>query len=120
MSTWRGLRKAESVKVRRFKKALFSQADVLDNVSNFLGNTYDSGFLWDNVDEKGEMLYCSELVYKFFYSFYGESLPLKVMNFNTYREQWTRYFRGPPPDGEWGNSPADFDNSELLKDIGEL
>ncbi len=112
--------KDQKVRVRRFKEIRFSGPEVLVLVDEFAGKTYDSNFLWDNEDEKGEMLYCSELVYKFFYSFYGDSLPIKRMNFNVHREQWIRYFRGTPPDGQWGNSPGDFEKSDLLKDMGEL
>lgn len=112
--------KDQQVLVRRFKELRFKRSDLLERLPDFLEKNYDSKFLWDNADDKGEMLYCSELVYKFLWPFYGEALPIKIMNYNVHREHWIRYFRGLPPDGKWGNSPGDFEKSSLLKDVGVL
>ena len=30
------------------------------------------------------------------------------------------YFRGNIPDNEWGNSPGDFERSDLFYQVGEL
>ncbi len=82
----------------------------------FEGKKYDAAFLWDD-----ETLYCSELVSKLFQAFLRvEGLPLKRMHFVQNREAWFKYFRGKIPDGEWGNSPGDYERSDLFEKIGEL
>ena len=62
----------EKVLVRRFNERKFSYEKVVDKSLSFEGLSYDDQFLWDNVNESGEKLYCSELVYKLFYEFYGD------------------------------------------------
>lgn len=87
----------------------------------FEGMTYDSEFLWNNFDENGrEKMYCSEMISKFFQYFLHIDMPIKRMKYDKYREHWITYFRGNPPDGKWGNAPADFDRSELFYRLGEL
>jgi hypothetical protein len=82
---------------------------------------YDPYFLWDNFDDLGrEKLYCSEFITKLMEGVLPITLPLKRMHFNRNREHWERYFNGPVPDGQWGNSPADFYRSELFISLGEL
>lgn len=88
---------------------------------NFDGLKYDHDFLWNNFDENGsEKLYCSEVVTKLLQGFLGLELPMKIMKFDKNRDEWIKYFRGLPPDGKWGNAPADFAKSELLYEVGEL
>lgn len=110
----------EKVLVRRFNERKFSYEKVVDKSLSFEGLSYDDQFLWDNVNESGEKLYCSELVYKLFYEFYGELLPLKPMRYDKNRPHWFKFFKGNIPDGKLGNSPGDFERSELFKTIGEL
>ncbi len=82
---------------------------------------YDHDFLWNNFDSKGkEKLYCSEFVTKLLSGFLRVELPMKRMSFDKNREHWMRYFKGTPPDGKWGNSPGDFERSELFHEVGEL
>jgi hypothetical protein len=82
---------------------------------------YDHDFRWDNFDEGGlEKLYCSEMISKLFLGFLGIGVPIKRMKFDVNRDEWIRYFRGLPPDEEWGNSPGDFDRSELFYEVGEI
>jgi len=82
---------------------------------------YDEEFLWDNVDQfRNEKLYCSEMVTKLLSSFFQMELPLKRMKFDIKREEWIRYFKGNPPDGMWGNSPADFERSNLFIPLGVI
>ncbi len=88
----------------------------------FVGKKYDEDFRWNNFDAKGdEVFYCSELVSKLIQAFAGIEGPIKRMVFNVNRDHWVRYFQGRPlPIGEWGNSPADYEKSELFYFFGEL
>lgn len=87
----------------------------------FLGAKYDHDFRWNNFDETGrEKFYCSELVSKLFQAFVGIESPIKRMHFQSNRDQWMTYFRGNIPDNEWGNSPGDFERSDLFYQVGEL
>lgn len=112
--------KGQRVQVKRFKNIRFAPQELLESAQEFLGLSYDSSFLWDNFDAKGEKLYCSELVYKLFYAYYGEALPIKRMRYDIYRERWNIFFKGEIPDGKWGNSPEDFNLSPLLEKVGEI
>ena len=112
--------KDQDVLVKRFKNIKFDRDLLIANAQAYTELEYDSDFIWDNYDVNGnEKLYCSELVYKLFDEFY-EGLPIKRMLYDINREHWIRYFRGDPPDGKWGNSPADFDKSDLLYPVGIL
>lgn len=87
----------------------------------FEGLKYDHDFLWNNLDENGlEKMYCSEFVTKFLRGFLGIEVPTKSMKFDVNRDAWIRYFRGNPPDGKAGNSPATFEHSYLFYEVGEL
>ncbi len=87
----------------------------------FRGLQYDAEFLWNNVGADGkEKLYCSEMITKLLTSFAGMELPIKRMRFDVNRDAWIQYFRGTPPDGKWGNSPGDFERSDLFYVVGEL
>lgn len=89
--------------------------------ANFQGASYDHDFRWNNFDEEGnEKYYCSELVSKLFAQFIRLETPIKRMHFNNNRDNWMTYFRGNIPDNEWGNSPGDFERSELFYQVGEL
>jgi len=87
----------------------------------FLGTKYDHDFRWNNFDENGEQkYYCSELVSKLFQTFVGIDTPIKRMHFQKNRDYWVKYFKGNVPDNEWGNSPGDYERSELFYHAGEL
>ncbi len=87
----------------------------------FYGKKYDHDFLWDNVDESGqEKIYCSELLTKLFEAFGLESVPVKRMHFDMNPLEWEKYFKGKVPRGEWGNSPGDFERSDLFYVVGEI
>ena len=89
--------------------------------SQFENLKYDQDFLWDNYDEKGnEKLYCSEMVTKLLNKFLGVQIPRKHMMFDINREQWILFFKGLPPDGHEGNSPATFEKSNLFFQVGYL
>lgn len=103
----------EFVKQEEYLKALLKE--------EFLGKKYDHAFRWNNFDSNGDQLYyCSELVSKLLQAFLGIEGPIKRMVFKVNTDEWVRYFRGPPPVGEWGNSPGDYEKSDLLYDVGEL
>lgn len=88
---------------------------------NFEGLLYDHDFLWNNLDDNGyEKMYCSEMVTKYLRGFLGIEVKLKEMKFDINRDAWIRYFKGNPPDGKIGNSPASFENSDLFYEVGEL
>lgn len=89
--------------------------------ADFEGLKYDHDFLWDNFDQNGnQKLYCSEMVAKLLQAFLGLDPIVKRMHFSRNRESWERYFKGQVPVGKWGNSPADFERSDLFYTVGEL
>jgi hypothetical protein len=111
--------KGKSLKVMRFHKILFNPESILDETIRYDGLPYDTQFLWNNYNEKGEMIYCSELVYKIFAPF-GYDLKTKYMSFDVNREYWIKFFRGNPPDGQIGISPEDIHRSSELYTVGEI
>ncbi len=89
--------------------------------SDFNGLAYDHDFRWNNFSEDGQQkLYCSEMVAKLLQAFLGIDPIVKRMHFSHNPELWERYFKGNVPRGEWGNSPADFDRSDLFYEVGEI
>lgn len=123
-----GTQKDQKMSVRRFRNenaVEFIQNNkdifVLYYLNNFDGLKYDHDFIWNNFDENGnEKLYCSEMVTKLLSGFLRIELPMKKMKFDVNRDQWIKYFNGDPPDGKWGNAPADFEKSDLFYEVGEL
>lgn len=121
--------KNQAILVRRYRNEAIS-ADFEKDVERlgellkkeFLGLKYDPAFLWHNFDSDGnEQLYCSEFVSKLLQAFLGIEGPIKRMVFKVNTEHWLRYFQGRPlPIGEWGNSPGDYEKTELLYSVGEL
>lgn len=110
----------QTVKARRpiekFSKALVKQyAQRVD------GYPYDAKFLWRNFRGDKEPLYCSELVFKALKSagLIGRLAP-KKMHFDINTHLWERFFKGPPPHGQLGISPEDFNQSEDFYDVFEL
>jgi len=82
------------------------------------GRAFDSDYLWNNVDENGqELLYCSEMVQKTLNSVLGQPLPTRPLDFSKAWDFWLHYFRGQPPQGEPGNSPAVLAESTALETI---
>lgn len=118
----------QKIMVLRFRNEKITEAMEKDQkafmkmfVQEFEGAEYDSEFLWNNFDQNGrEKMYCSEMIAKFLHYYLGLDMPIKRMKYDKYREHWITYFRGNPPDGKWGNAPADFDRSELFYRLGEL
>ena len=87
---------------------------------SFEGLSYDSEFLWSNRDARGEKLYCSEFVAKFLNAYLPSPVETKPMHFNVDRGEWIKYFKGNPPDGKAGISPADFSRSRAFQNLGIL
>jgi hypothetical protein len=123
-----GTDKRRKISVRRFRNQKIVNA-ILENQESFIayykdnfdGLLYDPEFIWNNFDEAGnEKLYCSEMVTKFLSGYLRIELPMKRMKFDINRDEWIKYFKGPPPDGKWGNAPADFEKSDLFYEVGEL
>ena len=120
--------RGQNIKVLRFRRENISR--VLNGnqqkyaaifFQDFHHRKYDEKFSWHNLDEnEEEKYYCSELVSKLLQAFIGLETPIKRMHFNQNREQWYQYFEGNIPDGQWGNSPADFEKSDLFYAAGEL
>lgn len=87
---------------------------------NFEGLSYDNKFRWNNSDELGEQIYCSELLYKLFL-LVGMHVPkVNPMKFDINREHWERFFQGDIPDGELGIAPEDFNKDKKYTLIGFL
>ena len=104
---------------RRFIE--FDSSDVARRFhGNFEGLHYDSQFLWYNQDELGEKMYCSEFVAKFLSPYLSRPLSTKPMHYRVHREEWIKFFRGNPPDGLPGISPADFSRFPAFRNLGEL
>lgn len=90
---------------------------------NFEGSSYDSKFLWnnrDNQNNKKELLYCSELIYKLFFAVGMKTPEVYPMKFDVNREYWLKYFKGDVPDNHPGVSPAQFDDEALFEFVGYL
>lgn len=121
-------KKNHLLSVRRFKDERVVQylqdhrQELVQEFSlNYHGLEYDADFLWDNLSQDGqEKLYCSEMITKLLEGFLKIPLPIKKMNYTKNRELWIQYFKGSPPDGKWGNAPADFEKSKLFYEVGEL
>jgi hypothetical protein len=114
----RKTQKGERIKIRR---PFFVSADFYQTyLERFDGLNYDAKFLWSNFDEKGEKIYCSELVYKLFELTFMQTPRLKPMLFDINPEHWQRYFQGHVPIGELGIAPSDFDDDNLYEHIGFL
>ncbi|MES2529310.1 MAG: YiiX/YebB-like N1pC/P60 family cysteine hydrolase [Bdellovibrionota bacterium] len=89
--------------------------------SDFEGLAYDHDFRWNNFSEDGQQkLYCSEMIAKLLQAFLGIDPIVKRMHFSRNPELWERYFKGNVPRGQWGNSPADFERSDLFMVVGEI
>ncbi len=117
--------KISVLRLRREDAVDFLQEQRLEFLAYYLnefdGLKYDHDFLWNNLDEnEEEKLYCSEMVTKLLQGFLGVDVGTRRMKFDKNREQWIKYFKGNPPDGKYGNSPAVFEQSELFYEVGEL
>lgn len=124
----KGTEKNQKISVRRFVNENISaylesnQKDFTQFFKeNFEGLAYDQAFLWNNRDKDGnELMYCSEMISKYIQGFLGINMPVKRMKFDVNPEKWAEYFRGEPPEGKWGNAPADFEKSDLFYEVGEI
>lgn len=118
----------QRIMVLRFRNDKLSAAFMQNSArllnifeAHFEGRKYDHDFRWNNFDEQGnEKYYCSEMISKLFQAFIGLETPIKRMHFQKNRDAWMTYFKGNIPDNQWGNSPGDFQRSELFFPLGEL
>jgi hypothetical protein len=120
--------KDQKLKIIRFRNEQIQQDFLRRNLelqvlfeTEFNGLTYDAQFLWNNFDSNGnEKLYCSEFISKFLQASFGLETPIKRMHFEKNRDSWIKFFKGNVPDNQWGNSPGDYERSELFYEVGEL
>ena len=112
---------------REFKKYSVQQRLILEqrmlNVFNkkYLGAPFDSKYIWDNYNSKGEeLLYCSEFIAKFLDNFLTEKTITQVTSYNKHYDYWLKYFRGEVPVNELGNSPAAFSRDHRFEFIGTI
>ncbi len=106
------------VKVVRPK---FSTPNIKDLFFKKFNNlSYDSDFLWGNINEKGEMIYCSELIYKLLTP-YSYNVPEPApMRYDVNPTLWDKFFKGNTPRGKLGISPGMFDDEMFFDEIGEI
>lgn len=105
------LRQGSRIVVLRKKMKSIAKVSYLRLLKSFEGQSYDSSFLWDNIDDVGkEKLYCSEFVYKFYSKWLNRPFALtpKRMNFTKNWSEWIKFFHGKVPQGKLGISPEDF------------
>lgn len=89
--------------------------------NQYNGLLFDHSFLWNQRDQWGrEMLYCSEFIAKFLNHFVARPLLPTPMDFSLHWDFWVKYFKGAPPQGELGNSPASFETSPGWFEVGEF
>lgn len=110
--------KRQKVKVLRPK---FEVGNIeKDYLVRFDNRSYDSEFLWDNFDEKGERIYCSELVYKLL-ALYSSDIPEPLpMKYDINTDLWYKFFKGNIPFNKLGISPSMFDDEDRFELIGEI
>jgi len=82
------------------------------------GLSYDPKFLWNNFNTKGEMLYCSEFVAKFWNRLIPGLFQTKPMRYDVHPAEWKAYFApDEPPSGLPGVSPCDVWRHPAFQDI---
>jgi len=112
--------RGQSIRVIRAKENV-SSYPLKDLVKEkYIGLNYDAQFRINNFDQRGEKIYCSELVYKMFEHFQIAQPQLKVMHFDVNPDHWDRFFGFNTPRGELGISPADYERSDLFDHIGDV
>jgi hypothetical protein len=93
----------------------------ISKILEYIGNPYDSYFLWDNLINGEEAIYCSELLFKAMVPFVSfNDLSTKEMLFDVNPDLWDRFFRGQTPRHKEGISPEDFNLSSDFFFIEEL
>lgn len=118
-------KKGEPLKVMRLKdkklQAKLKRGFYQRFERDYKGIKFDPYYLWNNVDQNGrELMYCSEFISKMLEAHLEINMPIKRMQFLKNRDYWFQYFNGRIPDGEWGNSPADFEKSDLFSHVGYI
>lgn len=115
--------KNSEVVILRHIKVKNTRRNLLTLLPSFEGLSYDSNFLWDNVDEyRRPKLYCSEFVYKVYEKWLGHDFTMKTkaMNYRKYWNDWYKYFQGKIPQGKMGISPGDYLKSFEFEIVAKL
>lgn len=90
-------------------------------LKDFKGLPFDSSYRWDNFDEEGrELLYCSEFITKLLNRFLTKVIVPSPMDYTSNWNYWLNYFAGDVPQGQPGNSPADFYFSKDFKHLSKI
>lgn len=112
---------------REFKNLSASALELLEknmlDVFNekFRFAPFDSKYLWNNYSTSGvELLYCSEFIAKFLDHFLNTKTTTFPISYKKHYDYWTKYFKGPVPVGELGNSPASFSRDNRFEFIGKI
>ena len=112
---------------REFKNLSASALELLEknmlDVFNekFRFAPFDSKYLWDNFNSSGvETLYCSEFIAKFLDHFLTKKTVPFPISYKKHMDYWKKYFKGPVPEGELGNSPAAFSRDDRFEFIGKI
>jgi hypothetical protein len=112
--------RGQSIRVIR-AKADISRYPLRELVEEkYLNLSYDAQFRINNFDQRGEKIYCSELVYKMFEHFNIVQPQLKIMDFDINPDYWDRFFGFNTPRGELGISPADYERSDFFYTVGDV
>lgn len=112
---------------KEFLNLTVEQVDFMEGImldvfnERFKNAPFDSRFIWDNYNSKGEeLLYCSEFIAKFLDMFLTQKTVPFPISYDKNLEYWTKLFKGDVPHGELGNSPASFSRDERFEFIGVL
>lgn len=114
-------RPKEFVKKSKTEMSLLESNMITVFNSAFKGLPFDSRYLWNNFDSKGnELLYCSEFIAKFLDHFLSQPTVPYPLTYKKNEAYWFYYFKGNIPEGVLGNSPASFSSDERFTFVGIL
>lgn len=103
----------------QYDKLTMSMLDTFN--TQFKGAPFDSKYVWNNYNAKGEeLLYCSEFIAKFLDNFLTSKTKLAPISYSKHYDYWYKYFRGNVPVNEMGNSPASFSRDSRFEFIGKI
>lgn len=102
-----------------YAKLSASMLDLFER--HYKGAPFDSRYIWNNVNAKGEeLLYCSEFIAKFLDNFLQKKTVLAPISYSKHYDYWLMYFKGNVPLNEPGNSPASFSRDDRFEFIGKF
>jgi hypothetical protein len=88
---WLEKRQPQELLLRRHREVISSQR-LEEAYLYFKGLPFDPVFLWDNRDERGEKMYCSEFVAKLLNHVTEEKILPAPMDYSRAFPYWTKYF----------------------------